>query len=115
MAPNNTEPPRALGVTLGRVGIWSGRFAEDRASARRTAAELEQLGYGTLWLPNRPGLFELAREVLDATARLVVATGIASIWTHEAGEVAAAHHALTQAHPHRFLLGLGVSHAHLVD
>jgi probable F420-dependent oxidoreductase len=56
-----------------------------------------------------------ARDLLDATSHVVVATGIASIWTHPAEQVAAGHHTLTHAHPQRFLLGLGVSHAHLVD
>jgi probable F420-dependent oxidoreductase len=102
-------------IALGRVGIWSGQFAADPAAAKEAAAELELLGYGAVWLPNRPGLFELVRDVLDATNRLVVATGIASIWVHPAAEVAATHHALTLAHPHRFLLGLGVSHARIVD
>jgi probable F420-dependent oxidoreductase len=34
---------------------------------------------------------------------------------HPEEEAAKAHHVLTQAHPNRFLLGLGVSHARLVD
>jgi probable F420-dependent oxidoreductase len=100
---------------VGNVGIWSGLFATNSETAREAAVELDRLGYGTLWLPNRPGLFDLAQALLDATEHLVVATGIASIWTHSPEEVAAAHHALTQAYPQRFLLGLGVSHAHVVD
>jgi probable F420-dependent oxidoreductase len=102
-------------MQLGRIGIWSTHFWGDRAAAREAAAQLEQLGYGALWINNRPTIFELARELLDATSRVVVATGIASIWTHPAEQAAAEHHALTQAHPSRFLLGLGVSHAFLVN
>jgi probable F420-dependent oxidoreductase len=102
-------------VALGRVGIWSARFAADREAAKAAAVVLKRLGYGALWLPNRPALFDLARELLGATERLVVATGIASIWTHPPEAAAAAHRALTRDFPHRFLLGLGVSHAHLVD
>ena len=102
-------------MELGRIGIWSGHFYGDRAEVTETAAELEELGYGTLWFPNRPNAFELARDLLAATRRLVAATGIVSIWTHPAAEVAEAHHAITEAHPNRFLLGLGVSHPHLVD
>lgn len=101
--------------SLGRVGIWSGALGAERDEAQRAARELERLGYGTLWFPNSAAMFERAGELLAATSQLVVATGIASIWTHPAEQVAAAHHALTQAHPRRFLLGLGVSHAHLVD
>lgn len=86
-----------------------------RADAQDIARELEQLGYSAVWFPNGPGMLDRARELLDATSRIVVATGIASIWMHPAEEVAAAHHALAQTHPRRFLLGLGVSHAHLVN
>jgi probable F420-dependent oxidoreductase len=100
---------------LGRIGIWSGAFWAQREDAQQAARELERLGYGTLWFPNGRGIFDRARELLDATSRVVVATGIASIWLYPAEEAAAAHHALTQAHPGRFLLGLGVSHAHLVN
>ncbi|MGZ3584415.1 MAG: LLM class F420-dependent oxidoreductase [Ktedonobacterales bacterium] len=100
---------------LGRIGIWSSAFWVEREEAQRTARELERLGYGALWFPNHAGMFDRARDLLDATSHIVVATGIASIWMHPPEQVAAAHHALTQAHPRRFLLGLGVSHAHLVD
>jgi probable F420-dependent oxidoreductase len=102
-------------MQVGRIGIWSGQFWGERAEVEDAAAELEELGYGTLWFPNRPSAFELARDLLDATKRVVVASGIVSIWTHPARDVAAAHHGLTEAHPDRFLLGLGVSHPHLVD
>ncbi len=102
-------------MQLGRIGIWSSSFWGDRGAAKEAAAQLEQLGYGALWFPNRPALFALAGELLGATQRIVVATGIASIWTHPAEEVAEVHHTLTQAHPNRFVLGLGVSHAHLVN
>lgn len=102
-------------MQLGRIGIWTQHVWGDRGAAREAASQLEQLGYGALWFPNRPATFELARDLLDATSRISVATGIASIWMHPAGEVAAAHHALTLDYPNRFVLGLGVSHAHLVN
>jgi len=102
-------------VELGRIGIWSPQLRDMREGARESAAELDELGYGTLWLPNGPDIFERARELLDATRRVVVATGIASIWTHPPAAAAAAHRDLTRAHPGRFLLGLGVSHQQVVD
>lgn len=100
---------------LGRVGIWSQAFWAAPEDARRAAQELERLGYGALWFPNRAETFDRAGELLVATSRVVVATGIANIWMHPAQRVAEACHALALAHPDRFLLGLGVSHAHLVD
>ena len=102
-------------VELGRIGIWSPQLRDKREGAREAAAELDELGYSALWVPNGPDIFERARELLDATRRVVVATGIASIWTHPPAAAAAAHRDLTRAHPGRFLLGLGVSHKQVVD
>lgn len=103
-------------MEIGRVGIWCGQpFWGERGAVLEAAAELEQLGYSALWYRNAPGAFDLARDLLDATQRIVVATGIANIWTHPPLQAAAAHHALEHAHPGRFLLGLGVSHPHIVD
>jgi len=56
-----------------------------------------------------------ARRLLDATSRAVVATGIVNVWMHEPADVAMGHAELTAAHPGRFLLGLGVSHAPAVE
>jgi probable F420-dependent oxidoreductase len=103
-------------VDLGRVGIWSGLLVrEESGVVAEAAAELEELGYGALWYPNSPAAFERGRLLLEATRRVAVATGIVSIWTHPPARAAAAHHELTRDHPGRFLLGLGVSHPHLVN
>jgi len=105
-------------VNIGPVGIWSGelRSAEEGA-ARAAAAELDELGFGAVWIPGGAGgpIMETVERTLDATQRLVVATGILNVWMHDAQEVAQAHGRLTARHPGRFLLGLGVSHARLVD
>jgi probable F420-dependent oxidoreductase len=53
--------------------------------------------------------------VLEATEELVVATGIVSIWTESAATLAFNWHRVTREHPARFLLGLGVSHAQIVE
>ncbi|TNY37837.1 LLM class F420-dependent oxidoreductase [Thermomonospora catenispora] len=100
-------------MELGRVGIWSLELRSEDPAVRgeilKAAAELEELGYGAIWLGGSPGIGH-ARTLIEATSRIVVATGILSIWDHPAAEVAAEHRALTGDHPGRFLLGLGVSH-----
>jgi probable F420-dependent oxidoreductase len=105
-------------MDLGPVGIWAPQLRYGDAGAiQETAAELEQLGYGALWIPGGVGgdIFGDSERLLTATRRVVVATGILNIWMHDASSVAEGHHRLTSVHPHRFLLGLGVSHAALVD
>jgi probable F420-dependent oxidoreductase len=87
------------------------------AQAQELAAELEQLGYGAIWLPEVAGrdvMVHLA-FLLAATQRLVGATGIASIWARDAVTMTGGVKALTEAFPERVLLGLGVSHHNLVE
>jgi probable F420-dependent oxidoreductase len=102
-------------VELGRVGIWNRLPAAGLDQSVEAAGELERLGYGTLWFPEDPASFDIARALLAGTSRMVVATGIVSIWKHPPAESAAAHRELSRAHPGRFLLGLGVSHAFLTE
>jgi probable F420-dependent oxidoreductase len=105
-------------MQLGSVGVWSGLLRRgERQAAVEAAAELEELGYGTLWFPGggHEDIVEHVQALLSGTRKAVVATGIISVWTHPAPAVAEAHHAFTQAHPGRFLLGIGISHQHAVE
>jgi probable F420-dependent oxidoreductase len=106
----------AYNAHLGKVGIWAvGLRTEDAAQRQRTeeaAAELEELGYGTLWIGGSPSP-DMAYRMLAATSRATVGTSIMSIWQHAAPEVAARHAQLTDEFGGRFLLGLGVSHDEL--
>ncbi|MGH2363483.1 MAG: LLM class F420-dependent oxidoreductase [Chloroflexota bacterium] len=105
-------------MDLGSIGVWSFALRNgDQAQICEAAVELEELGYGTIWFPGgrHEGLAELVNAILGATKRLVVATGIVSVWTNEASDIAADHAAIQKAHPGRFLLGLGVSHAMAVE
>jgi len=69
------------------------------------------------WLPEAAGREALtnASLLLARTSRIVVATGIANIYARDAMAMAAAQKTLAEAYPGRFLLGLGVSHAPLVE
>ena len=106
-------------VKLGRAGAWLGSIGLLPAAAERDAVrELERLGFGTIWFGESPSNKEAlshAALLLDATESVRVATGIASIWLRS--PAAARNGALTlgEAHPGRFALGLGVSHAPLVS
>ncbi|MEV5829048.1 LLM class F420-dependent oxidoreductase [Spirillospora sp. NPDC052242] len=104
-------------VEISGVGVWSQQLRYgDRGEAAEAAAELEELGYAALWIPDIGGpLFDAVGELLAATSRTVVATGILNLWMHEPADAAAAHASLTAAHGDRFLMGIGVSHAPLVD
>ena len=103
---------------LGRVGIWTGVLdAVPSAEAQRLAGVLEEAGFPTLWIPETIGRdpFVTATLLLSATDRLQIATGIANIYARDALTMANTQRSLEEAFPGRFLLGLGVSHHHLVD
>jgi len=99
------------------TGIWDGglRFG-DPAEAREAAAEVEELGYSALWIPDIGGdVFGVVESLLSATRTVVVATGILNLWMHPAEETAAAHARLVGEYGDRFLVGIGASHAPLID
>ncbi|MFJ2926410.1 LLM class F420-dependent oxidoreductase [Streptomyces massasporeus] len=107
-----------LKETVGRYGIWSvGLRSEDpdrRGELAEAAAELEELGYGAVWLGGNSSAANAA-PLIEATSKLTVGTSIQSIWQHEPDAAATAFADLESAHPGRFLLGLGVSHAKRVE
>jgi probable F420-dependent oxidoreductase len=104
---------------LGRVGVWLGGLGRTPwPEARDAARRIEAAGYGALWLSETPtGREPLAHAalLLGATERIPLATGIASIWARDALAARNGALALAEAHPGRFTLGLGVSHAPAVQ
>lgn len=104
-------------VNLSGVGIWSAplRYG-DQGEAAEAAAELEELGFGVLWIPDVGGpVFDSVGNLLSATRNAIIATGILNLWMHTPADVAASYASLTATHGDRFLLGIGVSHAPLID
>ena len=104
-------------VRLSGTGIWSGglRYG-DAGEAVEAAAELESLGYSALWIPDAGGdLFDAIERLLGATARITVATGILNLWMHTPEETAEAFARFTDLYGERLLVGIGVSHAPLID
>jgi probable F420-dependent oxidoreductase len=105
-------------LPLAPIGIWTGSLdAVPAAQAQELAAELEELGYAAIWLPEVAGrdvMVHLAL-LLSATERLVGATGIANIYARDAVTMVGGVKGLTEAFPERVLIGLGVSHHTLVE
>ena len=104
-------------MRLTGTGIWSGQLRYgDPAAIADAAAELDALGYSAIWIPDVGGdVLGAVDTLLRATARTVVATGILNVWMHEPAAVAASRASGGVAWEQRFLLGLGVSHAPLID
>ncbi len=104
-------------MDLSGVGVWSSQLRYgDPAEAAEAAAELEELGFTALWIPDVGGhVFDSVGHLLSSTERVVIATGILNLWLHEPSDVAATYASLAATHGERFLLGIGVSHAPLID
>lgn len=109
-----TDPLRSLG----RIGLWTQALDLQPATrAREVAAELEELGYPTLWISEglRRELLTNAAILLGATRKMVIASGIANIWARDPSAMVAGQLTLAEAFDNRFLLGLGVSRAAIVE
>ncbi len=104
---------------VGRVGVWS--FALDELPAggeRQTVAEIEDLGYPSLWIPEGLSSKEIiahASLLLAASERLTIATGIANMWARDPVALANAARLLADDHPGRFVLGIGVGHSYSTE
>ena len=100
-----------------RVGVWWTSDAWSMPDAQAVARDIEALGYGSLFYGEAYGKETLtqAGAFLAATERLVVGTGIANIHARDPIAAESGGRTLTALHPGRFVLGLGVSHAPLVE
>jgi probable F420-dependent oxidoreductase len=104
-------------INIGKLGIWFSHNPMSIAESVAFAQQVEACGYGALWIPEAIGrepLVHLA-YLASKTSSLVLATGIANIWARDAVTMAAAQKTLVELSENRFLLGLGVSHAPLVE
>jgi len=104
-------------INIGKLGIWFSHNPMSIAESVAFTQQVEACGYGALWIPEAIGrepLVHLA-YLASKTSSLVLATGIANIWARDAVTMAAAQKTLVELSENRFLLGLGVSHAPLVE
>jgi probable F420-dependent oxidoreductase len=102
---------------LGRVGLWTAAFdLQPMAKAQEAIAQVEEMGFSTVWVPEavlrEP--FASTSLLLSATKKMVLATGIASLHARTAQTMNAGWRTVSEAFPDRFLLGIGVSHAPMV-
>ncbi len=97
---------------LGRIGIVSGQLSfSDSPYVDEAATELDQLGFGAIWVPGGlvGGVHGKVSRMLNATQRCIIATGILNIWKQPTAELGAWWRDECPDKS-RVLLGLGVSH-----
>jgi probable F420-dependent oxidoreductase len=96
-------------MDLTRFGIWTSPRGVGEEHLPTAGRLVEELGFGTIWIGGSPRLPAL-RPLLEATERLIVATGIVNVWDYEPPDLAAEFAELDEAFPGRLLLGIGIGH-----
>jgi probable F420-dependent oxidoreductase len=102
---------------VGRLGVW---YPVDRlkgAGIRRLLRTVEDLGYSTLWYPEALGYesISIATFMLANSTRLIVGSSIANIYARDPFTARRGLSTLSSLYDDRFILGLGVSHAPMVE
>ncbi len=106
-----------MSTDLGRLGVWAALDPLSAEEAAKFAQQLEDWGYTALWTPEAVGRdpFAFIGFLAGRTERLVFATGIANIYARDPMTMKGIHQTIEELAPGRFVLGLGVSHQHLVS
>src|SRR5215471_6757724 len=102
---------------LGKLGIWMPPMPALGLDPGQYGKAIEDAGFGSVWFRavNTPDDLASLERVLAGTSRLIVGTGIASIWTWDPADLATRADDLAGRYPGRFILGLGNSHAVVVE
>ncbi len=103
-----------------KISVWGPAtwLAPERsAEVLQLAVQLEAAGLHRIWIGGgqEPGVSPAYGDILGATERIGVAPGILNLWINDPDETAQAVAGLEQRFPGRFLLGIGNSHAPMVE
>ena len=104
-------------MQLGKLAVWAFTDSLSAREAAQFAVRTEEWGYSAFWIPEAFGRnpFAFAAWLLAHTRKLIVATGIASLYARDALAMRCGQMTLAEQSNGRFLLGIGVSHAHMVE
>jgi probable F420-dependent oxidoreductase len=104
-------------LDLGRLGVWSHLDSLSIDEVRAYTHRVDELGYGTLWVPETVGRepFALLGLLAGETTSILLGTSIVGIWGHDPQTTRMAAMTIHEATGGRFVLGLGVSHPHLAE
>lgn len=100
-----------------KLGVWSWVDGSSYPECIDMARQVEQLGYGALWVPEAVGrdpfvtLSVIARE----TDTLLLATGIANLYARDAMAMKSARNALDELSGGRLIFGIGISHPEMIE
>jgi probable F420-dependent oxidoreductase len=104
-------------MNIGRLGAWYGIDKLSGAQIPPFVALVERLNYDVLWYPESVGYesFSLAAFLLGNSTKLKIGSSIASVYARDAFTARRGMRSLNSLYGGRFILGLGVSHAPMVQ
>ncbi len=106
-------------TSLNGVGIFGQGIRQgDPGYVSEIMAELEELGFGAIFMPGTAGgsdVFPTIDRILASTKAIPVATSVINIWMHPPSECAQWWNKFEATYPGRFHLGIGISHGEFVD
>ncbi|MBW8270094.1 TIGR03620 family F420-dependent LLM class oxidoreductase [Caldovatus aquaticus] len=104
-------------MQLGRLGVWYPTDRLDAPRLRDLLRSVEEHGYTALWYPESRGYesLSLASFLLAHSRRLVIGSSIANIYARDPFAARRGLLTLNGLYGGRFVLGLGVSHAPMVE
>jgi probable F420-dependent oxidoreductase len=102
---------------LGKLGVWYPVDRLDAAGLRRLLRTIEDFGYSAFWYPEALGYesLSIASFMLANTERLIIGSSIANIYARDPYTARRGLRTLSSLYHDRFILGLGVSHAPMVE
>ena len=102
---------------LGKLGVWASTEGYPASESPGFARRLQEWGYTTLWLPEAVGRdpFAQVAHLAHGADTLMFATGIANIHHRLPGVMLMGANTVGEQTGNRFLLGIGVSHAPMVE
>ena len=102
---------------LERLGVWYPIDRLDGAGIKHLLSKIEELGFSTFWYPEALGYesLSIAGFMLQNTSRLIIGSSIANIYARDPFTARRGLRTLSGLYDDRFVLGLGVSHAPMVE
>lgn len=104
-------------MKLGRLGVWNPNDRLAPAEIVQLLHTAEDLGYSALWYPEAVGYeaFSSASFMLANSKSLSIGSSIASTYARDAFTARRGMIGMNRMYGDRFILGLGVSHAPMVE
>jgi probable F420-dependent oxidoreductase len=102
-----------MGLATGSLGVYTSRAR--LLTSADALAEAEALGFTAAWVADTRGELDVLDRALATTTTLMVGTAVLSVWDVDAAEAARRWAQLDRTGPGRVLMGIGVSHAPLVE